>query len=382
MDVMTGKRDYYEVLHVERGASQDAIKKAYRKLAVKHHPDKNPGDRKAEEQFKEVGEAYEVLSDPDKRAAYDRYGHAAFGAAGAGAGFGRGGGFHDPFEVFREVFGGGGGIFEEFFGGGRGRGPMRTRGSDLRYDLEITLEEAANGVEKSLDLEKETACSHCGATGVGEGGREVVCNTCGGAGHILSSRGFFQLQQTCPACRGAGRMISEPCPECLGEGRKSEMSRIKLKIPAGIGDGVQLRSSGSGDAGLRGGMSGDLYVVVHIKPHPVFERREDDLFCGVPLSFGKAALGGELVAPTLEGRASVRVPPGTQGGTVFRLKGKGIYDLAAGRKGDLHVRVHVEVPTRLNAEQKRKLQDFCDSCGEENAPLHESFLEKAKKFFS
>ena len=379
---MASKRDYYEVLGIDRGESDDTIKKAYRKLAVKYHPDKNPDDKEAEDRFKEIGEAYEVLSDPDKRAAYDRYGHAAF-SQGQGPGQGHA---VDPFEVFREVFGGrggggGGGIFEDLFGMGGGRRQTVQRGSDLRYDLQISLEEAAFGTEKQLDLDRLAACSKCSGNGLGTGGSRVSCSTCGGAGQVVTSRGFFQVQQTCPACHGEGKTISNPCTKCNGEGRAQETNRIKLRIPSGISEGSRLRSSGNGDSGLRGGPAGDLYVVIHIKEHPVFERLDEDLHCEVPLSFGKATLGGELIVPTLEGKASIKVPPGTQGGTIFRLRGKGIQDLASGRKGDLHVRVQVEVPTRLNAEQKQKLKEFCDSCGEENSPIHESFLEKAKKFF-
>ena len=381
---MAGKEDYYDLLGVDRSATADEIKKAYRKLAVKYHPDKNPNDAAAEERFKQIGEAYEVLMDEDKRAAYDRHGHAAFEAGGFGAG--RGGGFHDPFDIFREVFGGGGGgggIFEDFFGGGpRGRDTSgRQRGSDLRYDLQITLEEAAGGREKALELEKLVPCKTCSGSGVGAGGKMVSCRTCGGAGQVISSRGFFQVQQTCPDCRGAGQSISNPCGRCRGHGRVKQTSRIKLRIPAGINDGARLRSSGNGDAGMRGGSAGDLFVVIHIKEHPIFQRVDDDLFCEVPVSFGKAALGGELVVPTLEGKATVKVPAGTQGGTTFRLRGKGIQNLSSSRKGDLHVRVQVEVPTRLSSEQREQIARFSASCGEENSPLHETFFEKAKKFF-
>lgn len=383
---MATKEDYYELLGVDRSATGDQIKKAYRKLAVKYHPDKNPDDPSAEERFKKIGEAYEILMDENKRAAYDRYGHAAF--EGGGMGGGRSTAGADPFDIFREVFGGGGGgggggIFEEFFGGGaRGRDASgRQRGSDLRYDLQITLEEAAAGCEKALELEKLVSCKTCNGSGVGAGGKMVSCRTCGGAGQVISSRGFFQVQQTCPDCRGAGQTISQPCKTCNGDGRTKETSRIKLRIPAGINEGSRLRSSGNGDAGVRGGPAGDLYVVIHIKEHPIFEREEEDLYCEVPVSFGKAALGGELVVPTLEGKASIKIPAGTQSGTTFRLRAKGIQDLSTGRKGDLHVRVQVEVPTKLSSEQKEQIEQFSDSVGEENSPLHESFFEKAKKFF-
>ncbi len=390
---MSGKEDYYELLGVDRSATSDQIKKAYRKLAVKYHPDKNPDDPAAEDRFKQIGEAYEVLMDDNKRPAYDRYGHAAFEAGGmSGGARGGGGGFHDPFDIFREVFGGAGGggaggaggIFEEFFGGGARSSDNsgRQRGSDLRYDLQISLEEAASGAEKALELEKLSGCATCKGSGVGAGGKMVSCRTCGGAGQVISSRGFFQVQQTCPDCRGAGQSISDPCKKCQGEGRAKETSRIKLRIPAGINEGSRLRSTGNGDAGMRGGPAGDLYVVIHIKEHPIFERADEDLHCEVPISFGKATLGGELEVPTLEGKATVKIPAGTQSGTTFRMRGKGIQDLSTGRKGDLHVSVQVEVPTKLNSEQRDQLKEFTESCGDQNSPMHESFFEKAKKFFS
>ncbi|MCB1097680.1 MAG: molecular chaperone DnaJ [Verrucomicrobiae bacterium] len=379
---MSEKRDYYEVLGVERNADGSYIKKAYRKMAVKYHPDKNPGDPSAEEKFKELGEAYEVLSDDDKRAAYDRYGHAAF-SQGMGSSGGAG---VDPFDIFREVFGGGGGgsgIFGDFFGGGGGGGgrSMKRRGSDLRYDLQITLEEAAFGTEKELELEKSSACSGCKGSGSASGGGTKSCSTCGGHGQVISSRGFFQVQQTCPQCGGSGQMISDPCRECNGAGRTDKRERIKLKIPAGISEGSRLRSSGNGDAGMRGGPAGDLFVVIHVREHEVFERDENDLYCEVPVSFATAAVGGELVVPTLNGKASIRVPEGTQNGTLFRLKDKGMPQLNSTRSGDLMVRVQVEVPTKLNRKQKELLEAFAKSLGERNRPIHESFLEKAKRFF-
>ncbi len=382
------KRDYYEVLEVSREAETVEIKKSYRRLAVKFHPDKNPDDPEAEERFKELGEAYEVLMDAQKRAAYDRYGHAAFGQGGPSAGgYGGGGGFHDPFDIFREVFGGGGGggasIFEELFGaaGGRRQRTIKQRGSDLRYDLELTLEEAAHGVEKELELEKLGVCDTCAGSGSAAGGEVKTCSTCGGTGQVITSRGFFQVQQTCPTCNGAGQVVANPCGDCGGEGRRRKTSRIKIKIPGGIRDGSRLRSSGNGDAGMCGGPPGDLYVVLHVKEHDVFQRDENDLYCEVPVSFSQAALGGELIVPTLEGQASIKVPGGTQTGTVFRLRGKGVADINSGHKGDLLVSVQVEVPTKLTHEQKDKLKAFADSINHENSPIHESFLEKAKKFF-
>src|SRR5213596_435885 len=358
----TAKRDYYEVLGVGRNASEEEIKRAYRKLAVKFHPDKNPNDPHAEERFKELGEAYDVLIDPDKHAAYDRFGHAAFAQ---GAGFG-GGGFHDPFDIFREVFGGGGiggGIFETFFGGG-GRAEDRQRGSDLRYDMEIKLEEAAFGVEKEIEIAKLDTCDKCQGSGAQPGSRAISCPTCGGRGQVISSRGFFQVSQTCPRCRGAGRIIEKPCRKCHGEGRVEKLSRIKLKVPAGIADGSRLRSSRNGEAGIRGGTQGDLYFVIHVKEHPIFQRDEDNLYCEVPISFTLAALGGEIAVQTLEGKANLKVPAGTQGGQVFKLRGKGVVNVNGRERGDLLVRAMVEVPTRLNNEQRQKLEEFASLCGD------------------
>ncbi|MCP5535154.1 MAG: molecular chaperone DnaJ [Akkermansiaceae bacterium] len=380
------KRDYYDVLGVSKDATAAELKKAYRKLAIKYHPDKNPDDHEAEDKFKELGEAYEALSDEDKRAAYDRYGHAAFeNGGGGGGGFGGFGGFHDASDIFSQVFGGafGGGGFEDIFGGGRRRRDPSGRqpGSDLRYDLEITLEEAAGGVQKELEIEKLEACSTCSSTGSKSGNGRKSCTTCGGHGAVTRQHGIFVQQSECPACHGAGQTISDPCPDCRGEGRKNEETRIKINIPAGVNDGTRLRSTGNGDAGLRGGQPGDLYVFLHIKRHDVFEREDNDLYCEVPMPFSTAALGGELEVPTLEGKSSIKIPPGTQGGTTFRLRNRGIKDLRSGGKGDLHVEVHVEVPTKLNHEQKEKLTAFSESIGVKNNPMQESFLEKAKRFF-
>ena len=375
----TEKRDYYEVLAVSRTATEEEVKRSYRKLAVKYHPDKNPGDPHAEEKFKELGEAYDVLIDADKRAAYDRFGHAAFSQ-----GIGRGGGFHDPFDIFREVFGGGGGggIFESFFGGGATSDREgRQRGSDLRYDMQVTLEEAAFGVDKEIEVRKLDTCTKCGGQGAEPGSRTINCPSCGGRGQVISSRGFFQVSQTCPRCRGVGQIIEKPCRACDGEGRAENTSRIKLKIPTGIADGSRLRSSGNGEAGIRGGAAGDLYVVIHIKEHSIFQREDDNLYCEVPISFTLAALGGEIPVPTLEGKANLKVPAGTQSGQVFKLRGKGVANVNARDRGDLFARLLVEVPTRLNAEQRQKLEEFASLCGEENTPLHKSFFERAREFF-
>jgi molecular chaperone DnaJ len=387
--MMAAKRDYYEVLGVDRKASAEELKKAYRRLAVKYHPDKNPGDPTAEEKFKEIGEAYEVLMDTNKRAAYDQFGHAAFAPGGGPStrgGFG--GGFHDPFDIFREVFGGmagegGGSIFDQLFGTGQAPRDRsgRQRGSDLRYDLQITLEEAALGIEKEIEILKYDACARCNATGAEAGSKATTCPVCQGRGQVVSSRGFFQVSQTCPRCRGTGQVIERPCRECNGEGRVEKRSRIKLKIPAGIDDGAKLRSIRNGEAGIRGGQSGDLYVVIHVREHEIFARDEDDLFCEVPISFAIAALGGEVKVPTLQGQAMLKIPAGTQGGTQFRLRGYGINNIDTKAKGDLRVRVMVEVPTKLNNEQRKKLEEFAASCGDDNAPIHRSFFDKAKDFF-
>ncbi|MFZ1218346.1 MAG: molecular chaperone DnaJ [Chthoniobacterales bacterium] len=376
----TEKRDYYEVLSVSRTATEEEVKRSYRKLAVKFHPDKNPDDPHAEEQFKELGEAYDVLMDAEKRAAYDRFGHAAFAQGSAG----RGGGFHDPFDIFREVFGGGGGggIFESFFGGGATMDREgRQRGSDLRYDMQITLEEAAFGVDKEIEVRKLDTCAQCNGKGAEPGSRTINCPACGGRGQVISSRGFFQVSQTCPRCRGVGQIIDKPCRTCAGEGRAENTSRIKLKIPAGIADGSRLRSSGNGEAGIRGGSAGDLYVVIHVKEHSIFQREEDNLYCEVPITFTLAALGGEIAVPTLEGKANLKVPAGTQSGQMFKLRGKGVLNVNQRDRGDLMARLVVEVPTRLNNEQRQKLEEFAALCGEENTPLHKSFFDRAKEFF-
>jgi len=386
-------QDYYELLGVARNATAADIKKAYRKLAMKYHPDQNPGDPKAEAAFKEIGEAYEVLSDDQKRAAYDRYGHAAF-KQGAGAAGPSGGPFHDPFDIFREAFGGaaggggaGGSIFDEIFGnagaaGGRRRDASgRQRGSDLRYDLPITLEEAAFGCNKLIEIEKYDTCETCTGAGSPSGGMKT-CTTCGGAGQVVSSKGFFHVQQTCPACRGTGGILSDPCRSCAGDGRTLQRARIKFKVPAGIREGQRLRSPGNGEAGFRGGPHGDLHVVIHIREHELFERDGDDLHCEYPVAFDKAALGGEVEVPTLEGKRTIKIPAGTQSGTTVRVAGGGILGYGSKEKGNLYLHVQVEVPTKLNQAQRDKLQAFVESLEDKNQPVRRSFLDRAKAFFS
>jgi molecular chaperone DnaJ len=381
------KEDYYELLGVGKSATTDELKKAYRKKAVQYHPDKNPGNKEAEEMFKKVSEAYDVLNDPDKRAAYDRYGHAAFqGGMGGGGprGGGMGGGFHDPFDIFREVFGqggggGGGGIFDEMFGGG-GRDGGRD-GADLRYDLEITLEEAARGAEKEISFRKNVTCERCDGSGAEPGSRKVTCSTCRGAGQIRRSGGIITFTQTCPTCGGAGTRIEKPCSACHGEGRTAKTTKLNVRIPAGVDTGSRLRSSGNGEAGLAGGHAGDLYIVLTVKEHELFERHGDDLFCEIPIKFTLATLGGSIEVPTLFGKASLKIPTGTQSGTTFRLRDKGMPSLRGGRQGDQLVRVHVEVPTSLSSAQRKLLEEFAQISGDADEPTSKSFFEKAKKFF-
>jgi molecular chaperone DnaJ len=379
------KQDYYELLGVGRDASADEIKKAYRKKAVQFHPDKHKGDKGMEAKFKEVSEAYEALKDPDKRAAYDRYGHAAFEQGGAGMrGGAGGGGFHDPFDIFREVFGGS--AFDDFFGGGGGgRGQSASQaGSDLRYDLEVSLVEAFKGSEKEVSYRTAVACDHCGGSGAEPGSSVVTCSTCGGAGRVVSSRGFFQVQQACPTCNGAGRMPERRCSKCNGDGRIVKNKKVKIRIPAGIATGQKLRSAGNGEAGVMGGPAGDLYVVVHVKDHPIFERHGDDLYCDVPIKFTLAALGGTIEVPTLSnasGRVSLKIPAGSQSGTVFKLRDRGMPNLRGGGKGNQFVRVHIDVPKKLTSEQRSLLEQYAKVSGDASNPGENSFWEKAKKIF-
>ncbi len=371
------KRDYYEVLGVARGASDDDLKKAYRRLAVQFHPDRNPGDKQAEERFKELNEAYQVLSDPDKRAKYDRLGHAAFqGPQGAG-GFG---GF-DFSQGFEEVFSD---IFGDFFGTGRGRSRSRNRrGEDLRYDLEIEFEEAARGTEKVIKFQRLTMCEACNGTrarGGTEGAR--ACPTCRGTGQVRTQQGFFSISTTCGQCRGEGAVIADPCPQCQGQGRIRKPVSLSVRIPPGVDNGSRLKLRNEGEAGFAGGHGGDLYVVVHVKEHPLFVRQDNDVVIEVPVSFPQAALGNEIEVPTLDGKIKLKVPAGTQSGKVFRLKGKGFADLHGYGSGDQLVRITVETPRRLSARQRELLEEFARVSGEDaNHPMSKGFVDKLKEMF-
>lgn len=378
---------YYEVLGIDKNADDATIKKAYRKLAMKYHPDRNPDDKEAEEKFKEVGEAYEVLSNPDKRAAYDRMGHEAFKNGNMGGPGGPGGAGFDPMDIFAQFFGGmGGGMGGGFggfggFGGGRRQADPRQPGSDLRYDLDITLEEAATGCTKTIEIERLVPCGACGASGSKDGQNGFkTCPTCHGTGVVTRQSGFFVQQSTCPTCRGAGKTISNPCPKCRGEGRVNREDKITINIPAGVDNGVKLRSSGNGDAGLHGGNTGDLYVFIEVAEHPVFSREGSDLHCSMPISIADAVLGATLDVPTLDGAAKLKVPAGTSTGTIFRVRGKGMPSLKGSGRGDLMVELQVETPTNLSSEQRKALEAFAASLKPANCPESESFRKQAAKF--
>lgn len=365
------KRDYYETLGVKRDASEQELKKAYRQLALKHHPDRNPGHKPSEDKFKEVSEAYEVLSDPQKRHRYDTYGHAGLGAQGAGGfDFNRGG--------FGDIFGD---IFEDFFGSTTGRGRIRPeRGADLRYNLEVEFEEAAFGKEAKIRIPKWEACSECKGTGAKSSGGVRTCPTCNGAGSVRFQQGFFTISRTCNHCNGEGRIISDPCPKCHGKKQVHREKTLTIKIPAGVETGTRLRLSGEGEPGSSGGPPGDLYVVIGVKDHPIFARDGDDLLCEVPISMGQAALGTKIDVPTLKDRAPLKIPAGTQAGRTFRLKGLGIANIKGHRVGDLIVKVKVAIPTKLTARQRELLEEFSKLSGDPVAS-EEGIFEKVKNIF-
>ncbi|MBR9909695.1 MAG: molecular chaperone DnaJ [Gammaproteobacteria bacterium] len=370
------KRDYYEVLGVSRDVTEKDLKKAYRRVAMKHHPDRNPDDKESEEKFKEASEAYEILSNPEKRSAYDQFGHAGVDPQGGGfggGGFSGGGSFSDIFgDVFGDIFGGG--------GGGRGRGPMR--GSDLRYTLELDLEDAVKGTTVKIRVPTLVSCEPCDGTGAKSGSKPTSCTTCGGAGQVRMQQGFFSVQQTCPRCRGRGSVITDPCNTCHGQGRVEETKTLSVKVPPGVDTGDRIRLGGEGEAGPEGGPAGDLYVQVSVKPHEIFERDGKNLYCEVPVSIVDAALGGELDVPTLEGRVKLKVPAETQTGKMFRLRGKGVTPVRGGAAGDLMCRVVVETPVNLSHKQKELLKDFKESMkGDKNSPKQDSWFEGMKNFF-
>lgn len=366
------KRDYYEVLGVNREADVSEIKKAYRKLAMKHHPDRNSGNVASEELFKEAKEAYEVLADSHKRAAYDQYGHAGVDASSGGAG-----GAHGFGDAFSDIFG-------DIFGGRTGRSNIH-RGADLRYNLEITLEQAARGTETKIRIPAMETCDTCHGDGAKPGTSPKTCPTCHGHGQVRMQQGFFSIQQTCPKCHGNGKIIANPCPSCNGLGRVKHHKTLSVKIPAGVDDGDRIRLSGEGEAGTNGGAPGDLYVVVHLASHSVFQRDGNDLHCEIPISFTTAALGGEIEVPTLDGHAKIKISPETQTGKIFRLRGKGIKGVRSHSNGDLLCHVSVETPVKLTARQKELLQELEELSQKDNSrhsPRHKSWMDKAREFFS
>ncbi|MDH5515487.1 MAG: molecular chaperone DnaJ [Gammaproteobacteria bacterium] len=371
------KRDYYEVLGASKNASEADLKKAYRRAAQKYHPDRNPDDKVSEEKFKECKEAWEVLGDAQKRAAYDQFGHAGVNPSMGGGGFGGGGaaGFGD---IFGDVFG-------DIFGGGRGGGGQRVyRGSDLRYNLELSLEDAVAGTEVKIRVPTLVECKTCSGSGARKGSEPTACTTCGGHGQVRMQQGFFSVQQTCPHCQGTGSIISDPCPDCRGKGRVQEHKTLSVKVPSGVDNGDRIRLAGEGEAGESGGPPGDLYVQIRVKEHPIFKREDSNLYCEVPISFTTAALGGELEVPTLNGRVNLKIPAETQSGKMFRMRGKGVKPVRGGPVGDLICRVSVETPVNLTRKQKDLLKEFSgemDEGGSRHSPQASTWLDGVKKFF-
>lgn len=374
------KRDFYEVLGLAKNASKDEIRKAYRTKAMKYHPDRNPDSKEAEDKFKEAKEAYETLYDDDKRAAYDRFGHAGVDP-NMGGGMGGGMGGADFADAFGDIFG-------DIFGGGRrggGGGPRVQRGADLRYSLEISLEQAATGFDTEIRIPSWENCDTCSGSGAKPGTSPRMCSTCNGAGAVRMQQGFFSVQQSCPTCHGTGQEITDPCTACDGVGRVRKNKTLQVSIPAGIDDGMRIRSTGNGEPGANGGPPGDLYVEVHLKRHGIFEREEDDLHCELTIPFTTAALGGDVEVPTLTGRGEISIPEGTQTGKVFRLRGKGIKGVRSSYPGDLYCHVQVEIPVRLSDEQKTILRQFEESLsggGDKHSPKSKSWTDKVKSFFS
>ena len=371
------KRDYYEVLGVSKGASEQDLKSAFRKMAKEFHPDRNQGDATAEQKFKDVNEAYEVLKDPQKRAAYDQYGHAAFEQGGGG----RGGGFPPDFassmsDIFEDLFG-------DFMGQRRGRrGQVRERGADLRYNLELTLHEAFTGKTAQIRVPTTIGCEPCAGTGAKAGTKPKACSTCGGAGKVRASQGYFTLERTCPACHGRGEVIEDPCPSCNGAGRVTREKVLSVNVPAGVEDGNRIRLAGEGESGMRGGPAGDLYIFVGIKPHGFFQRDGADVFCKVPISMVTAALGGNVDVPTLDNNMTrVKVPEGTETGKQFRLKGKGMPVLRSTMTGDMYIQVEVETPKNLTRRQRELLEEFQKESRKETSPESHGFFAKVKEFF-
>ncbi len=367
------KRDYYEVLGIKKNASSDEIKKSYRRLAMKHHPDRNTEDSDAEGKFKEVKEAYEVLSDSDKRAAYDQFGHDGVRGGPPGGGFSA--------EGFGDIFGD---VFGDIFGANRGSRSQVFRGADLGYELRLDLEKAVSGDSVTIEVPTQVTCEECRGSGAEKGSEPVKCMTCGGTGQVRMQQGFFAIQQTCPACKGAGTVITNPCRNCHGRGRISKAKRLSVKVPQGVEDGDRIRLSGEGEAGRNGGPPGDLYVEIRVSPHKIFHRHGADLSCEVPISFGTAALGGDIELPTLDGHVSLKIPAGTQSGKKFRLRGKGVTTVRDRRQGDLFARVAVETPINLTVEQESFLRRFDDSIsagGEKHSPRAGGWLDTVRRFF-
>jgi len=385
---VAAKHDYYELLGIAKSASADELKKAYRKLAMKYHPDRNKGDKAAEEKFKEISEAYEVLSDTKKRQSYDQYGHDGLKSQFGPGGFDFGRDFThgaDLQDILSNLFGGGGGMFDGFMGGGGGRRRQNPnapqQGADLRFDIEIDFEEAAFGSEREITLPISVQCDDCTGSGMTPGSKKETCRQCGGQGSVISGGGFFQVRQTCPLCKGEGQFATSPCNKCSGTGRVKTRKRITLKIPRGVETGSRLRLSGKGEGGVRGGPSGDLYVVIRVKPHALFKRQEDDLYCTLPVPFDILALGGTVQVPTLDGFAKLKISAGTETGKIYRLRSKGMPNVEGYGRGDLHAQIITEIPVKLSSAQKKALAEYQNAIVEKNYPASKKFKEQAEKFF-